>query len=154
MLINQLVLHHRRIYGINSRVTNNLAWSDESTIAYVASHSIVLYDRRSKRQRFLNFNSEDISDSITSFAVGVTKKLAAVAERGTDTTPKVHVFDFKKNRRVKTLNLEETETHSKVDNESMNTLFYLHVYVYMCMYSILCTVQYKYIEGLIICHVA
>ena len=99
------VLHLRRIYGVNSHVVNNIAWSDESTMVYVACHSIVLYDRKSKKQKFLSFNSDDISDAVTSFTVGVSRKLAAVAEKGNDVMPKVHIFDFKKHRRVKTLHL-------------------------------------------------
>ena len=104
-------------------------------MVYVASHSIVLYDRRAKRQRFINFNSDDISDSVTSFVVGISKKLAAVAEKGTDTTPKVHVFDFKKNRRVKTLNLEETETSSKVTTNFIYIAYSIHAYtiIHICL---------------------
>lgn len=97
-------------------------------MVYVACHSIVLYDRKSKKQKFLSFNSDDISDAVTSFTVGVSRKLAAVAEKGNDVMPKVHIFDFKKHRRVKTLHLEETDTSSKVFKHT-------HISMHTCLYA-------------------
>lgn len=75
-------LQFRRIYGINANVVDNIAWADESTMVYIAGHSIVMYNRKEKKQKFMNFNGEDISESITAFTVGNGKRLAAVAERG------------------------------------------------------------------------
>jgi hypothetical protein len=61
-------LAFRRIYGVNSTVTENLAWADETSVCYVAGHNLVLYNRKDKRQSFINFPSSEISDSITALA--------------------------------------------------------------------------------------
>ena len=58
-------LAFRRVYGVNSSVADNLAWADESSIVYVAGHSLVLYNRKEKKQSFINFPVSEISESIT-----------------------------------------------------------------------------------------
>ena len=63
-------LAFRRIYGINSSVTGNLAWSDENNLAYIAGHSLVMHDKKTKTQSFVNFAGAEISDTITTFVVG------------------------------------------------------------------------------------
>ena len=85
-------LQFRRIYGINSNVADNIAWADENTMAYIAGHSIVMFNRKDKRQKFINFNGEDISDPITAFTIGNGKRLAAVAEKGEVLSRLVHII--------------------------------------------------------------
>ena len=67
-------LTFRRIYGINSNVNENLSWSDDNTIAYVAGHSIVTYSRKDKKQRFINFVSSEIAEGITAYTSGNVKR--------------------------------------------------------------------------------
>ena len=67
-------LTFRRIYGINNSVNENLAWSDENTLAYIAGHSIVLYNRKDKKQRFINFVGTEVAESITAYTSGNVKR--------------------------------------------------------------------------------
>ena len=72
-------LQTRFIFGCNTDVTNNGSFTNDDTIAYVAGHTIVLYNTTDKRQRFLQ--AQDISGVITAYTSGPGKRLAAVAER-------------------------------------------------------------------------
>lgn len=95
----QTSLNTRFIFGCNTDVTNNVSFTTDDTIAYVAGHTIVLYNLSDKRQRFLQ--GADITGVITAYCSGPGKRLAAVAERGDK--PQVHVFDLRTFRRKKTL---------------------------------------------------
>ena len=83
----QTSLTTRFVFGCNTEVNGNVSFTTDDTIAYVAGHTIVLYNTTDKRQRHLH--SSDITDVITAYASGPGKRLAAVAERGDK--PKVHV---------------------------------------------------------------
>jgi WD40 repeat protein len=99
----QTSLTTRFVFGCNTEVNGNVSFTTDDTIAYVAGHTIVLYNTTDKRQRHLH--SSDITDVITAYASGPGKRLAAVAERGDK--PKVHVFDLRTFRRKKTLEASE-----------------------------------------------
>ena len=117
-------LVNRFIFGANSHVHKNLSFTNDETIAYVAGHSIVLYNTIDKRQRFLN--GAEITDQITAYASGPGKRLGAVAERGDK--PQVHVFDLRTFRRKKTLVASESGSKDIVaicfseDDQLMMTL--------------------------------
>eukprot|EP01040_Poterioochromonas_malhamensis_P018038 gene18038-20934_t len=96
----------RHIFGVNVNVADNLSFTDDDTIVYVAGHSLVLYNFQEKRQRFLQ--SSEISDCITAYTSGPGKRLAAVAERGEK--PSMHVFDMRTFRRKKTLTTNDLLT--------------------------------------------
>jgi len=96
-------LSTRFIFGTNADVHNNVSFTNDETIAYVAGQTIVLYNLADKRQRFLS--GAEITDVITAYASGSGKRLAAVAERGEH--PNVHVFDLRTFRRKKTLTASE-----------------------------------------------
>ena len=93
----------RQIYGINSNVAGNLAFSDDDTVVYVAGHSIVLYNRIDKRQRFIK-QEKEVVNTITAFALGHDrdKRYVAVAERGSP-HPQINVYDLRTFRAKKTL---------------------------------------------------
>eukprot|EP00981_Chlorochromonas_danica_P000466 scaffold98_cov248-Ochromonas_danica.AAC.7 len=89
----------RYIFGVNVGVAENISFTDDETIVYVAGQSIVLYSLNDKRQRFLQ--SSEIADCITAYTSGPGKRLAAVAERGE--RPSMHIFDLRTFRRKKTI---------------------------------------------------
>jgi len=102
-------LQARHIFGVNSEVTNNVSFTTEDLVVYVAGHTIVLYGLSDRRQRFLN--AAEITDKITAFSSGSGRRLAAVAERGD--RPQVHVFDLRTFRRKKTITAGESTGGSK-----------------------------------------
>ena len=99
----------RQIYGVNSNVIDNLSFCDDDTVVYVAGHSIVLYNKADKRQRFISQGQDkDVSDCITAFASGCGKRYCAVAERGDH--PQIHVYDLRTFRKKKTLSSIDAES--------------------------------------------
>jgi len=93
----------RQIYGINSNVTDNLSFCDEDTVVYVAGHSVVLYNKLDKRQRFVR-QEKEVVNTITAFALGNDrdKRYVAIAERGVH--PQILIYDLRTFRVKKTLN--------------------------------------------------
>jgi hypothetical protein len=96
-------LNIRHIFGINANVVDNVSFTDEDTIVYVAGHNLVLYSIAERRQRFIQ--STEIAETITCYTSGSGKRLAAVAERGDH--PSFHVFDLRTFRRKKTITTSE-----------------------------------------------
>eukprot|EP01038_Epipyxis_sp_PR26KG_P004822 gene4822-6757_t len=92
-------LSFRHIFGVNTNVNDNISFTDEDTIVYVAGHSLVLYSLVDKRQRFIH--SSEITESITAYTSGSGKRLVAIAERSEH--PSFHVFDLRTFRRKKTI---------------------------------------------------
>jgi hypothetical protein len=86
--VSSTSLQLRHVFGVNANVVDNLSYTDDDTIVYVAGHSLVLYSITDKRQRFIQ--STEITESITAYASGSGKRLCAVAERGD--CPSLHVF--------------------------------------------------------------
>ena len=97
-------LAFRQIFGISSHITDNLSFCDNETVVYVAGHTIVLYNRYDKRQRFIQ--AQDIPDNITAFASGCGKRLCAIAEKGEH--PQIHIYDLRTFRKKKTLTASES----------------------------------------------
>lgn len=89
----------RHMFGINSHVKDNISYTDDDTIVYVAGHSVIMYNTVEKRQRFLQ--SAEITEQITAYSSGSGKRLAVVAERGDP--PSFHVFDLRTFRRKKSI---------------------------------------------------
>ena len=102
-------LQHRHIFGVNSDVTNNVSFTTEDLVVYIAGHTIVIYSLTDRRQRFLN--AAEITDRITAFSSGSGRRLAAVAEYGD--RPQVHVFDLRTFRRKKTITVGESHSGAK-----------------------------------------
>lgn len=92
-------LAFRHVFGISHAVTDNVSVLDDSRVAYVAGHSLIVHDKQENRQQLLQ--APDIIDTITAFTVGTSRKHAAVAEKGD--RPKIHVFDLTTARLKKTL---------------------------------------------------
>lgn len=65
-------LQFRHIFGVNTNVVDNLSYTDDDTIVYVAGHSLVLYSFTEKRQRFIQ--SSEITESITAYTSGPGKR--------------------------------------------------------------------------------
>ena len=65
-------LSFRHIFGINSNVTDNVCFVDDDMIGYIAGHSMVLYNKVDKRQRFI-YGSE-LSEGITALAISPGKR--------------------------------------------------------------------------------
>lgn len=65
-------LAFRHIFGVNTNVVDNISFTDDDTIVYVAGHSLVLYNVLDKRQRFIQ--SAEITDSITAYCSGSGKR--------------------------------------------------------------------------------
>ena len=94
----------RYLIGLNQSVSENISFTEEDTLVYIAGHSIVLYSRAEKRQRFLQ--APEITESITAYTSGSGKRLCAIAERGEK--PQVHIFDLRTFRRKKSFAATES----------------------------------------------
>jgi len=92
-------LQIRHIFGVNTNVVDNLSYTDDDTLVYVAGHSLVLYSVPDKRQRFIQ--SSEITESISTFTSGSGKRLCAIAEKCEN--PSFHIFDLRTFRRKKSL---------------------------------------------------
>jgi hypothetical protein len=101
-----VVLGVRHIFGVNSNVIDNLTFTDDDSIVYVAGHGIVVYSFSERRQRFLH--STEITDMITCYTSGPGKRLCAIAEKGDG--PLVHVFDLRTFRRKKSLSIPDIQS--------------------------------------------
>lgn len=121
-------LKYRRVFGINGSIADNISFTDQDSIVYVAGHNIVLYNKTDKKQRIINLGAGDqatasgVTDVITAFAscTGPQKyiyltlftfyvlnyvffdRYAAIAEKGSEHA-QAHIFDLKKFRRIKTI---------------------------------------------------
>lgn len=113
-----LVMRH--IFGVSTTVHDNISFTDDDTIVYVAGQSLVLYSFTEKRQRFIQ--SSEISDCITAYTSGPGKRLCALAERGEK--PSIHIFDMRTFRRKKTLNI--TELLGAKVSITLHYLFIMH----------------------------
>ena len=65
-------LQFRHVFGVNTNVVDNVSYTDDDTIVYVAGHSLVLYSFPEKRQRFIQ--SSEITESITAYSSGSGKR--------------------------------------------------------------------------------
>ena len=112
----QTSLNTRFIFGCNTDVTNNVSFTTDDTIAYVAGHTIVLYNLSDKRQRFLQ--GADITGVITAYCSGPGKRLAAVAERGDK--PQEKHFIGASHRHANEPPVQEKQRWNKGDKGSTN----------------------------------
>jgi hypothetical protein len=62
----------RHIFGISNTTTDNIAYLDDTKVAYVAAHSLVVFDAAENRQQLLQ--GSDITETITAMTIGYTKK--------------------------------------------------------------------------------
>ena len=92
-------LGFRQIYGIRNFGGENIAFVDNHQVVYIGGHTIVMYNKSDKRQRFIHLS--EVQDNITAFTSESGKKLCAVAERGD--RPLAHVFDLRTCRKKKSL---------------------------------------------------
>jgi hypothetical protein len=104
--VSNMSLGVRHIFGVSTTVYDNLSFTDDDSIVYVAGHGLVVYSLTERRQRFLH--SSEISDSITCYTSGSGKRLCAVAERGEG--PTIHVFDLRTFRRKKSVNIPDIQS--------------------------------------------
>jgi hypothetical protein len=118
-------LQFRHVFGVNTNVVDNVSYTDDDTIVYVAGHSLVLYSLTEKRQRFIQ--SSEITESITAYTSGSGKRLAAVAERGEN--PSFHIFDLRTFRRKKSVTT--SDILSKVPSEFTLLIVLLCVNVFL-----------------------
>lgn len=127
-------LAFRHIFGVNAHVNDNVSFTDDDTVVYVAGHSLVLYNLQEKRQRFIQ--SAEITGPITAYTSGSGKRLAAVAEHGEP--PSFHVFDLRTFRRKKTITTADLVSKEIVclqfseDNQLLLTLSGAPDWMLMC----------------------
>lgn len=93
----------RHIFGVSSNVNDNLTFTDDESLVYVAGHGLVVYNLMERRQRFLH--STEMNEVITCYTSGSGKRLCAIAQRGDD--PVVHVFDLRTFRRKKSFTIPD-----------------------------------------------
>ena len=65
-------LTFKYIFGINGCVTDNVGYIDDDNIAYIAGHSMIIYNKLDQKQRFIY--GAEMSDGITSFAISPGKR--------------------------------------------------------------------------------
>ena len=118
-------LSYRHVFGINSAISDNISFSDDETILYVAGHSVVLFNKIERKQKFI-YGSE-LSEGITAFAASPGKTYIAVAEK-CDRNAQVNIFDLKTFRKRKALTNTECSSKEYVslqfseDNQLLLTL--------------------------------
>jgi Tol biopolymer transport system component len=110
-------LSYRHIFGINGAIADNITYSDEDTILYIAGHNAVLYNKIENKQRFI-YGSEG-SEGICSFVCSPGKRYIAVSERG-DKGAQINVYDLKTFRKRKNL------TSSGISSKVCNPLIYFY----------------------------
>jgi hypothetical protein len=118
-------LQFRHVFGVNTNVVDNVSYTDDDTIVYVAGHSLVLYSLTEKRQRFIQ--SSEITESITAYTSGSGKRLAAVAERGEN--PSFHIFDLRTFRRKKSVTTSDILSKVPLDFTLLIGLLCVTVYL-------------------------
>eukprot|EP01041_Mallomonas_annulata_P003461 gene3461-6887_t len=134
MASNATSLVFKHIFGINGAVTDNVSYVDDDQIAYIAGHSMVLYNRIEKKQRFIY--GAEMSEGITAFAISPAKRFAAVAERGE--RAQVYVYDLRTFRKRKTLVNSDTSSREYIcmqfseDNQYLLTLSGAPDYTLIC----------------------
>ena len=69
----------RHVFGAKGDVADNVTYVDETTVAYVAGHQLVLYHVETKTQRFIPGRAD--TEAITALAFSQCKSYVAVAER-------------------------------------------------------------------------
>lgn len=65
-------LGFRHIFGVSNIVTDNISVLDENKVAYIAGHSLVVYDKNENRQHIIQ--GPEVVDSITSLTVSLSRK--------------------------------------------------------------------------------
>ncbi|CAN0368637.1 unnamed protein product [Ectocarpus sp. 12 AP-2014] len=96
-------LSHRFVFGVKGSCSNEVAFSDQVTIVYVAGHNIVIYNILEGKQRFIH--GSDVSKSITAMTLCPSARFVALAEDGDK--PTVSLYDLRTLRIRKTLQVEE-----------------------------------------------
>ncbi|CAB1098865.1 unnamed protein product [Ectocarpus sp. CCAP 1310/34] len=96
-------LSHRFVFGVKGSRSNEVAFSDQVTIVYVAGHNIVIYNILEGKQRFIH--GSDVSKSITAMTLCPSARFVALAEDGDKPTVSLH--DLRTLRIRKTLQVEE-----------------------------------------------
>lgn len=97
---------HRYVFGLKGDVSNNIAFIDETNLVYPAGANTVIYNTESKSQKFIP--ASDNCAAITAMDISLSKRYAAVAERGGD-KPVVCVYDLNSMRKRKTLIPQDIE---------------------------------------------
>merc|ERR1719498_2046486 len=85
------------LFGLNSKVNNNVLFVDENTVIYPCGHSVVMYNIETKSQEF--FHSADNVSSITALALSNNKRHLAVAEMSDVATISIYDLDRKRNKK-------------------------------------------------------
>eukprot|EP00638_Chattonella_subsalsa_P013775 CAMPEP_0117801652 /NCGR_PEP_ID=MMETSP0948-20121206/15215_1 /TAXON_ID=44440 /ORGANISM="Chattonella subsalsa, Strain CCMP2191" /LENGTH=1212 /DNA_ID=CAMNT_0005634207 /DNA_START=27 /DNA_END=3665 /DNA_ORIENTATION=- len=117
-------LAHKFIFGLNGDVHDNVVFSDESTLLYVAGHNLVIYNTLEKRQQFITGN--DNTEGITALAICPNRRYCAVAERADRAV--VFIYDLRSLRKRKNLQFTDGSFHEYVsmafsyDNQLLLTL--------------------------------
>lgn len=62
----------RHVFGTANGVADNVAYLDDTRVAYVAGHSLVVFDKSANRQT--SMQGSEIADTITAMTVSTTKK--------------------------------------------------------------------------------
>lgn len=86
-------LSHRFVFGVKGSRSNEVAFSDQVTIVYVAGHNIVIYNILEGKQRFIH--GSDVSKSITAMTLCPSARFVALAEDGDKPTVSVLHYEWR-----------------------------------------------------------
>ncbi|KAF7208966.1 cilia- and flagella-associated protein 57 isoform X1 [Nothobranchius furzeri] len=89
------------IFGVRTRVTNNLCFVDEQTVAYPSGNCCVCHNTAVRRQRFIY--GSDKSQGIRALAISPNRCYLAVSERAEKATITVFDLQHERGRRRKPL---------------------------------------------------
>ena len=120
------VLTLKSVYGVNTKVRNNIHYVDEQNLAYPAGRTIVLYNT-SGGQTFIKGSKE--STGITAMAVSPNRKSIAVAER-TIAAPTITIYETANKKRKKVISGTDANSHvSRYKDQSNRILTFAFAFM-------------------------
>lgn len=121
-VVNASTLSCKYIFGLQSRLRQNVAFVDDHTICYPAGHYIVIYNLQDKSQKFISASLS--ASGISALAISPSKRFLALAETTNasgELGSVIHIFDLKTLRKRKVLANAESSNRSSFNALSFSS---------------------------------
>lgn len=96
----------KHIFGLKSKVANNICYHDEQTIVYPSGSNCILYNIDQKSQKFIP--GSDKGEGMTVLAVSPNRRYVAIAEKGEK--PTITIYDLHSQRKKKVLTSQDVQS--------------------------------------------